>query len=203
MSDYTIRDADALQARLGPVAAPSVRKEVPFLHPVYQEWLRASPFAVVATSGPGGLDVSPRGDAAPLLRVADPHTVLLPERRGNNRADGLRNLLTDPRVSVLSFVPGVDETLRINGTATMSVDPDLLQSFAVHGALPTCVVVIRVETVYFQCARALLRSGLWTPAAATDGVPSAGTILAALTNHEVGGDAYDRELPARLRTTLY
>lgn len=203
MSDHTLRSEEELLALFGEVGEASVRKEVAFIHPVYRAWIEASPFAVVATSGPGGLDTSPRGDPAPLVRVVDERTLLLPERRGNNRVDGLRNLLADPRISLLFFVPGAGETLRVNGKASITVEPALLHSFAVQGALPKCVVQVRVEAVFFQCARALIRSSLWASAGAAPGVPTAGEMLAALTGDEVGGGVYDRELPQRQRSTLY
>ena len=194
---------DELQALLGPVGEASIRKETDHLHPLYRQWIEASPFAVVATSGPGGLDASPRGDPAPLVRIVDEHTMLLPERRGNNRADSLRNLLADPRIAVLFFVPGVGETVRVNGTARIRVDPELLASFAVGGAPARCVLEIRVQTVFFQCARAMLRSDLWQGQAPRAAVPSAGAILGALTQDAVDGAAYDLALPARQRSTLY
>lgn len=203
MSTHVIRTADDLAALFGEVAAPSYRKEHPTLHPVYQDWIAASPFAVVATCGPGGLDASPRGDVAPLVRIVDERTLLLPERRGNNRVDGLRNLLDDPRISLLFFVPGVGETVRVNGLATILADPALLQSFAVNGAPPRCVVHVAVTTVFFQCARAILRSALWEAHAGQADVPTAGAILAALTADEEGGDTYDRALSERQRATLY
>lgn len=203
MSHHTIRSEEQLLALFGEVGEASVRKEVAFIHPVYRAWIEASPFAVVATSGPGGLDTSPRGDPAPLVRVVDEHTLLLPERRGNNRVDGLRNLLADPRISLLFFVPGAGETLRVNGKASITVDPALLHSFAVQSSLPKCVVQVSVEAVFFQCARALIRSSLWASAGAAPGVPTAGEMLAALTAQEVGGEAYDRDLPLRQRSTLY
>jgi len=137
------------------------------------------------------------------VRVVDERTLLLAERRGNNRIDGLRNLLTDSRLSLLFLVPGVGETLRINGRATISVEPDLLRSFAVEGAQPKCVLRIDIETVYFQCARAMLRSNLWNSQSKKSSVPTAGEMLSAVTQGEVGGDSYDRELPARQRSTLY
>jgi len=203
MTEYDVRTESDLQALFGPVAEASVRKEVDHLHPVYRQWIAASPFAVIATCGPGGLDVSPRGDPAPLVRIVDERTLLLPERRGNNRVDGLRNLLSDPRISMLFLVPGVGETLRVNGTACISIEPALLRSFAVDGAMPKCVLRVSVETVFFQCARAMLRSGLWQVPSQVPAVPSAGSMLAALSANQVGGDDYDRALPARQRSTLY
>ena len=183
----------------------SIAKEAATLHPVYQEWIKASPFAVLATVGRGGLDVSPRGDPAPLVRIVNETTIWLPERRGNNRVDGLRNILQDPRVALLFFIPGIRETIRVNGKASITVDPTILQSFAINGALPKCVLEIAVDTVFFQCGRALLRSGLWdleNYRQAKD-VPSAGAILSALTGTGIDGVAYDLELPVRQLNSLY
>jgi hypothetical protein len=198
-----IRTEAELQALFGAIPEVSRRKEVAFIHPTYRAWIEASPFAVVATSGPGGLDTSPRGDPAPLVRVIDERTLLLPERRGNNRIDGLRNLIADSRISLLFLIPGVGETLRVNGRAAILVAPDLLQSFAVNGAPPKCVVKVDVEAVYFQCARAMLRSALWKSVAERASVPTAGEMLAAVSGNQVGGSEYDRDLPQKQRATLY
>jgi uncharacterized protein len=200
--DHTIQDLASLQALFGTVGEASVRKEISHLHPVYQRWIEASPFAVLATVGPDGLDASPRGDPPGLVTVLDAHTLLLPERAGNNRIDSLKNILADPRVALLFLVPGVGETLRVNGRARISVAPDLLQRLAMDGKPPRCVLVITVESVFFQCARAMKRAGLWeAPTRAT--VPTAGEMLAALTQNDIDGAAYDRALPARQRDTLY
>ncbi len=199
---HTIDDLASLQALLGPLSDAALRKEVPYLHPVYQRWIEASPFAVLATTGPGGLDASPRGDPAGLVTVQDEHTLLLPERAGNNRVDSLKNILADPRVALLFLVPGVGETLRVNGRARISVAPDLLQRLAMDGKPPRCVLVITVETVFFQCARAMKRAKLWE-AGEPARVPTAGEILTAVTNAGIDGAAYDRALPARQRDTLY
>lgn len=199
---HTITDLVSLRSLFGPVGEASVRKEVDRLHPVYQRWIEASPFAVLATVGAEGLDASPRGDPPGLVTVQDEHTLLLPERAGNNRIDSLKNILSDPRVALLFFVPGVGETVRVNGRARISVDPDLLQRLAMDGKAPRCVIVITVETVFFQCARAMKRSNLW---AAQDvaPVPTAGEMLASLTDNGIDGAAYDRALPERQRNTLY
>lgn len=199
---YTIGDLTSLQALFGPVGEASVRKEATSLHPVYRRWIEASPFAVLATVGSDGLDASPRGDPPGLVTVQDEHTLLLPERAGNNRIDSLKNILSDPRVALLFFVPGVGETVRVNGRARISVAPDLLQRLAMDGKPPRCVLVITVETVFFQCARAMKRSGLWE-ARDPARVPSAGDMLAALTHNAIDGAAYDQALPARQRDTLY
>ena len=208
MSDdrpHVISTAADLEALFGPVGEASTRKEVPTLHPHYQALIQASPFAVLGTVGPGGLDVSPRGDPAGFVHVQDERTLLLPERRGNNRVDSLRNIVADPRVALLFLIPGVGETLRVNGRATISVEPALLERFAMNGQPPKCVLVIAVETALFQCARAIVRSNLWRPvsADATRPVPTPGEILEALTSAAIDGAAYDRELPQRQRTTLY
>lgn len=200
---HLITAESQLAALFGPVAEASTRKESGELHPVYRRWIEASPFAVLATSGPGGLDVSPRGDPAPLVRIVDGKTLLLPERRGNNRVDSLRNLLADPRTALIFFIPGIGETVRVNGTARISVAPELLASFAVEGAEPKCVLQVSVETVFFQCARAMLRSGLWAGQPKPAGVPTAGQMLAALSDNAVGGQAYDDALPERQRASLY
>lgn len=202
---HAINTAERLLALFGEVGQASLRKEVEVVHPLYRAMIEASPFAVLATAGRGGLDASPRGDAPGFVQVQDERTLLLPERRGNNRVDSLRNILHDPRVALLFLIPGVGETLRVNGSASITAAPELLERFAVQGQLPKCVVVIQVESVFFQCARAIQRSGLWQPAPADARarVPTPGAILQALTGAEVDGAAYDRELPARQRATLY
>ncbi len=201
---HTITTLPQLQALFGTVGEASLRKEVPFIHPVYRQWIEASPFAMLATSGLAGLDASPRGDPAGFVVVEDEHTLLLPERRGNNRIDSLRNILADPRVALLFLIPGVGETLRVNGRATISVEPALLQRLAMDGKPPQCVLRIAVDTVFFQCARALQRSALWASVAQRPAdVPTAGTILQALTDAGIDGAQYDRDLPARQRGTLY
>jgi len=203
MPEHIIRSEKELAALFGPVAQASIRKQVDHIHQVYRAWIEASPFAVLATSGLSGLAVSPRGDPAPLVRVVDEKTLLLAERRGNNRIDGLRNLLDDSRISLLFLVPGIGESLRVSGRAEISVEPKLLESFAIDGALPMCVVRVKVESVFFQCGRAMLRSGIWNQLQVKPNVPTAGAMLSAITNNEVGGASYDEELPQRQRSTLY
>jgi PPOX class probable FMN-dependent enzyme len=200
-----ITTPEQLQALFGQPGEASLRKETTSLHPVYQRMIAASPFAVLATSGPGGLDASPRGDAPGFIAVQDEKTLLLPERRGNNRIDSLRNIVADPRVALLFLIPGVGETLRVNGRARISIAPELLERFKVQRAAPKCVIEIAVEQVFFQCARAIARSRLWEPLPdeVRRAVPSAGTVLAELTAGTVGGDAYDEGLAARQAASLY
>ena len=200
-----VRTLAALEALFAPVAEPARRKEVAYLPPVYQAMIRASPFCVLATAGADGFDASPCGDAPGFVAVHDAHTLRIPERRGNNRVDSLRNIVQDPRVALLFLIPGRGETLRVNGRARILTGPTVLAPFAVAERLPTCVIEVHVEAAFFQCARAVQRGRLWQPLSpevlAT--VPSAGTILAALTAGDIDGAAYDAELPARQQATLY
>jgi len=200
-----VRTVTELEALYGqPVAAATV-KEVARITPHYRTYIEASPFVSLATSGPEGLDCSPRGDRPGFVRVHDEKTLMLPDRRGNNRIDSLRNIVRDPRVALLFLIPGVGKTLRVNGRAEISVEPVLLDSFAVDDKPPRSVTVITVDAVYFQCARALVRSELWNPARHRDPkeLPSAGQILAALSDDKVGGEPYDREWPERAAKTLW
>ncbi len=200
-----ITDLAALEALYGEPVAASIAKEVPALTSGYRALIEASPFFVLATSGPGGLDASPRGDGAGFVRVADDRTLLIPDRRGNNRIDSLRNILADPRVGLLFLVPGLNETLRVNGRAVIDTDPALCESFAVDGKAPKSVLVVTIETVFFQCSRALLRSHLWDPAAQVQraSLPSVGSLLAEASAGREGGDAYDRSLAERIPKSLY
>jgi uncharacterized protein len=203
---HQITTAEQLAHLYDNVGEASIKKEITYLHPHYQAIINASPFAVLATSGEDGLDVSPRGDAAGFVSVLDEKTLLLPDRRGNNRLDSLRNIIQDPRVALLFLVPGLGESLRVNGRAKISVEPDLLNRFIVNGKPPKTVLVINVGTVFFQCSRAIHRSGLWQPineSSTQPAIPSAGKILADLTDSAIDGEKYDRELPERIKSTLY
>ena len=202
---HVVTSEEALERLYAAPAGPSIHKEVPYLTEGYRALIAASPFCVLGTVGPEGLDCSPRGDSPGFVQAPDAHTLLLPDRRGNNRIDSLRNVVRDPRVALLFFVPGVSETLRVNGTAVVSTDPALRERFAVDGAVPRTVLVIAVERAYFQCARALLRSQLWDGSrhVAREALPSVGTLLAEASAGKEGGEAYDRELPARISSTLY
>jgi PPOX class probable FMN-dependent enzyme len=194
-----------LEALYGIPSEASTVKEVDWLTPHYRAYIEASPFMALATSGPEGLDCSPRGDKPGFVRIHDDKTLMLPDRRGNNRVDSLRNIVRNPRVGLLFLIPGVGNTLRVNGHAHLSADPDLLESFAVEDKAPRSVTVITVDTVYFQCARALVRSELWNPERHVDprSLPSAGEILAALSDNRVGGVTYDREWPGRAAKTMW
>ncbi len=205
MPQHVVTDLADLEALYGEVNPNSLAKETPLLTPAYRTWIEAAPFLVLATAGPGGLDCSPRGDTrGQLFVIQDDATLLLPDRRGNNRLDSLRNIVADPRVAMLFLNPGIDETLRVNGRAMISTDPALKDRFAVDGKLPQTVLVISIAAVYFQCARALIRSRLWDPDARWDKsrVPTAGGMTRAATP-SFDAASYDAALPARQRATLY
>ncbi|HXA27038.1 MAG TPA: pyridoxamine 5'-phosphate oxidase family protein [Acetobacteraceae bacterium] len=202
---HLVTDAAALRTLYGQPSEGAIAKEVDHVHPHYRAMIAASPFMVMATSGPDGLDVSPRGDPPGFVVVEDEKTLLIPDRRGNNRTDSLGNLIADPRIALLFLIPGVAETLRVNGRAEISVDPDLLARFPAQGKLPRSVIVVHVERVYFQCPKALVRSDLWNSAKHIErrSLPSSGTILADITRGRVGGAEYDAAYPERLKATIY
>ena len=184
---------------------PALFKETDRITAQYRKLIEAAPFVVLATSGPDGLDCSPRGDPAGFVRVQDEKTLLIPDRRGNNRIDSLRNLLDDPRVSLLFLIPGCGETIRVVGRAAISTDPELCKSFVFNGKTPRTVLIVTVERVYYQCAKAIVRSKLWDPATQVDRktLPTPGTILACITKGEMGGPEHDRTAPERLKATIY
>ncbi len=184
---------------------PSLFKEADRITPQYRKLIEAAPFFALATSGADGLDCSPRGDPAGFVRVIDEHTLAIPDRRGNNRIDSLRNLVQDPRVALLFLIPGVGETMRVIGRAKISTDPTLTASFAMNGKVPKCVLVVTVEKAFFQCTKAIIRSKLWDPASKVDRktLPTAGSILAELTDGKMGGPEHDRGAAERVKATIY
>jgi PPOX class probable FMN-dependent enzyme len=167
--------------------------------------IEKSPFVALATSGPEGLDCSPRGDLPGFVRIHDAKTRMMPDRRGNNRIDSLRNIVRDPRIGLLFLIPGSGSTLRVNGRGHVSIDADLLESFKMEGRAPRSVIVMTVEEIYFQCARAIVRADLWNPDKRIDAreLPTPGQILAEMSGNQVGGAAYDREWPERARQTMW
>jgi PPOX class probable FMN-dependent enzyme len=201
----TITTIDELEELYGQPVEASLVKEVGRLTDDYRALIAASPFVALATSGPEGLDCSPRGDFPGFVRVHDDVTLLMPDRRGNNRADSLKNIIRDPRVGLLFIIPGSGTTMRVNGRAELSIDPGLVASFEVEGSAPRCVIVIHVESAYFQCSRAVVRSDIWNPDKHVDlgSLPTPGAILAGLTDERMGGPEYDRAWPARARATLW
>jgi PPOX class probable FMN-dependent enzyme len=158
-----IATVEQLEAIYGQPNDASTVKVADRITPSYRVLIEKSPFAALATSGPEGLDCSPRGDLAGFVRIHDPKTLMMPDRRGNNRIDSLRNIVRDPRVALLFLIPGSGSTLRVNGRAQVCVNPDLLASFKVEGKAPRTVIVMTIDEIYFQCARAIVRSELWNP----------------------------------------
>ncbi len=196
---------EELEAIYGQPVEASITKEVDYLTPEYRALIEASPFAVLATSGPEGLDCSPRGDQPGFVRIVSDRLLMMPDRRGNNRTDSLRNIIRDPRVALLFMIPGSGTTLRLNGHAHLDIDPRLLESFAVDGKAPRSVIVIELDRVYFQCARAIVRADLWNPEKHVPAacLPSPGQILANLSANRLGGEEYDRSWPERAGKSLW
>jgi uncharacterized protein len=202
---HRINTQEQLDALYGRPLEAAIAKEIDYIHDHYRAFIDKAPFVVVATVGPEGLDCSPRGDPPGFVRVRDARTVLIPDRRGNNRIDTLRNLVRDPRISLLFIIPGIGNTLRINGRAEISADPELCASFTMQGKAPRTVLVVTAERVYFQCPKALVRSRLWNANAhvALSELPSTGETLQALTQGKFDGAAYDAAYPKRLEETIY
>jgi uncharacterized protein len=200
-----LRSVEELEAIYGHPKGGAVFKEITYLNAHYRAFVEASPFVVLASAGPNGLDCSPKGDAPGFVHVLDDRRLALPDRPGNNRIDNLRNIVVDPRVSLLFIVPGIGETLRVNGRAEISVDAELLASFAVDGKLPRSVIVVTVEATYVHCSKALMRSKLWDPSRhlARSKLPSTGEMLALLSAGNLDAATYDREAPEKLKATLY
>ena len=191
-----------LDALYGHPVPTSILKEIDHISEDYGRYIAASPFVILATSGPEGLDCSPRGDPAGFVRIADPKTLMIPDRRGNNRIDSLRNIVRDPRVALLFLIPGSGTTMRVNGRAQLSVDLDLCATFAMDSKIPKCVIVVHAERAYTQCKKALVRSRLWDTTVADPELPTVGTMM---QNLDAGfdGEAYDAEYPERMARTLY
>ncbi len=202
---HQITDLARLEGIYGAPSGAAVEKELDYLHPHYRLLIATSPFVVLATGGPDGLDTSPRGDAPGFVQVQDDKTLLLPDRKGNNRIDSLRNILADPQVALLFMIPGVGETLRVNGRASITTAPEVLERFRVEDALPRSVIVVKVDTVFFQCSRALWRSKLWEPAAQIErsSLPSLGTMVQDISRDKIKAVDYDHNLYPRLKSTLY
>jgi PPOX class probable FMN-dependent enzyme len=198
----TIEDLEAIYGQPNEASTVKVADRVT---PQYRALIDKSPFVALATSGPEGLDCSPRGDLPGFVRVHDDKTLMMPDRRGNNRVDSLRNIVRDPKVALLFLIPGAGSTLRVNGRAQVSVDPDLLASFRMDGKAPRTVIVMTVDEVYFQCARAIVRAELWNPDRRVDpaDLPTPGQILAEMSANRVGGEDYDRAWPERARQSLW
>jgi uncharacterized protein len=203
--EHRITTIESLEALYGRPAGAAVAKEIDHINAGYRALIEAAPFVVIATSGPDGLDCSPKGDAPGFVRILDDKTLAIPDRRGNNRTDSFHNIIRDPRVALLFLIPGVGETLRVNGRAVISTDPELTASFVVKDKAPRCVLIVSIDSIYFHCSKAIVRAQLWNPAHQVDrkSLPSTGTIIAELSQGKLGGEAYDRALPERVKAELY
>lgn len=204
---HRLDTVEALEAVYGEPVSKAAVKEIDHISDHYRAFIEAAPFFVLATVGPEGTDCSPRGDPPGFVRVHDRNTLLIPDRRGNNRIDSLRNIARDPRVSLLFLIPGVGETMRVNGRAAIVTDPDLCASFEMQGKLPRSVIVVTAERVYFQCQKALVRSRLWDPGMQIprSDLPSTGAMIQALMPSDEGfdGAAYDAGYPDHMKQTIY
>ncbi|MEQ9694234.1 pyridoxamine 5'-phosphate oxidase family protein [Shimia sp. SDUM112013] len=198
-----VEDIAELESLYGAPGSPSLRKVAQKLTPLYRAWIMRSRFCIVSTVGPEGTDGSPRGDDGPVVVELDDQTLAMPDWRGNNRMDTLRNIVADGRISLLFMVPGSNTVVRVNGFARVTVDDDMRQRFEVLGKHPRSVIVIRIGEIYTQCARAPMRAGLWTSGDQSAGLPTAGEVLAEQTQGEEGGQPYDDAWLARARQTMW
>jgi len=204
--NHLITTTEQLEALFSePPVGNAITKEIDHINASYRALIEAAPFFALATSGPDGLDCSPRGDPAGFVRVADEKTLLIPDRRGNNRIDSLRNLMRDPRVALMFMIPGCGEVVRVIGRAAISADPELCAEFIMNGKVPKVVLVVTVERAYYQCPKALVRSQLWDPSTWIDRktLPTSGKILREITGGKHDADKHDREYPERLKATIY
>ena len=203
--DHTITTADGLRELYGEPVERARVKVIDHVDAHCRDFIAASPFLILASGSSTGFDCSPKGDPPGFVQVADDKTLLIPDRRGNNRIDGLINLIEDPRVGLIFFVPGVNETLRINGRATISADPALTVRFTVRGKAPITVLVVHVEEAFIHCAKALVRSELWDTDSRIERscLPSTGRMLADHTGGSVDPVTYDAELIERHQRELY
>ncbi|WP_170562717.1 pyridoxamine 5'-phosphate oxidase family protein [Ruegeria atlantica] len=192
-----IKNIETLEALYGTPAAPSLRKVARHLTPLYRKWIMAARLCILSTVGPEGVDGSPRGDDGPVVLELDRNTLAMPDWRGNNRLDSLRNIVRDPRVSLMFMVPGSNSVVRLNGTAHVTDDQDLRARFEKNGKTPATVIVIEIAEIYTQCARALMRACTWVSADETTDLPTVGEILAEASDGEEGGTQYDLEWGAR------
>ncbi|SHI97480.1 hypothetical protein SAMN05444000_10483 [Shimia gijangensis] len=198
-----IEEITELENLYGKPGAAAVRKVSGQLTPEYRKWIMASRFCVVSTVGPNGTDGNPRGDDGPVVLELDDQTLAMPDWRGNNRMDTIRNIVEDGRISLMFMVPGSNTIVRVNGYARMTVDDDLRARFEFKGRQPRSVIVIRIGEVYTQCARAPMRARLWTSGDESEGLPTAGEILAEMTDGAEGGNSYDDGWLERAKKTLW
>lgn len=202
---HIVTSLDKLEELYGERMPTSIAKEIDHISDDYRKLIEASPFVTIATGCDEGFDCSPKGDAPGFVRVVDEKTLMIPDRPGNNRIDGFRNILRNPNIGLLFLIPGIGETMRVNGKARLSIDPALCERFAVNGKPARSVLIITVERAYFHCAKAIMRSKLWDPKTQVDrrSLPSTGSIIAGVSKGQYGGEKYDQEAPARNLANLY
>ncbi len=200
---HRIDTEEALHALYGTPKGTALGKVAPALTPHYRRWIMASRFCVLSTVGPEGADASPRGDDGPVVTELDARTLAMPDWRGNNRLDSLRNIVRDPRVALMFLVPGSTSALRVNGRAFVTDDADLRARFEKGGRQPATVIVIEIGEVYFQCARAIIRARLWSGEDESAGLPSAGDMLLEASSGQEGGAEYDRTWSDRAARTMW
>jgi len=201
---HEINTISQLEALYGAPSEASLRKVSNRLTPAYQKMIEASPFFAFASIGEGGLDCTPRGDAGQAVTILNATTIAIPDRRGNNRLDTLRNLIEDPRCAILFLIPGVNECIRINGTAQITTDPALIERLTHQGKAPTTIIKVTINELYFQCARAIIRSGIWDVSAQCDrkSLPSAGDMTKSAFS-DFDSKTYDANLAHRQSKTIY
>ena len=198
-----ISDLDTLHSHYGTPGTPATAKVAAHLTPAYRAFLDRSRFCILSTIGPEGTDGSPRGDEGPVVTVLDPQTIALPDWKGNERIDSLRNITRDGRVSLYFMVPGSTTSLRINGTARITADQALRNRFARNRIAPRTVIVIKLAEVYSQCARALQRSALWTSGDQSAGLPTVGQMMQDASAGTIDGAEYDTERATRTHLGMW
>ncbi|WP_270727513.1 pyridoxamine 5'-phosphate oxidase family protein [Shimia sp. Alg240-R146] len=198
-----VEDIAELEVLYGKPGIASTAKVADQLTPLYRKWIMRSQFCVMSTVGPKGTDGSPRGDDGPVVRELDPKTLAMPDWRGNNRMDSLRNIVADGRISLMFVIPGSNTVVRVNGLAKVTTDAEICASFEVKGRHPRSVIVIRIAEIYTQCARAVMRACLWSGEDQSAGLPTAGDILAEQTDGTEGGATYDDAWGARAAKTMW
>lgn len=198
-----IEDTAALEALYDTPGEASLIKVTPALTPAYRTWIERSRFCVLSTMGAGGTDGSPRGDVDPVVTIQDDKTLLMPDWRGNQRLDTLRNIVENGHISLMFMVAGSTTVMRVNGTAKLTADASICEQFEQKTRHPKTVIVITIAEVYSQCARAVMRAGLWTTGDQSDGLPSVGDMLKEITDGGFDGAIYDAEWPERARNSMW
>ena len=203
---FAITSTEQLEALYGEPLDAAVSKQTDYIVEPGRAFIGASPFLLLATASDDGIDCSPKGDAPGFVQLLDDRTVLIPDRPGNNRVDGMRNIIANPKVGIIFMIPGANVTYRINGTASISVDPELLDRFLVQGKRPCTVLVVTVEEAFHHCPKALVRSKLWARGA--DGAPEHAPTMGSFAAWRDSGDAayaeqYEVDYQKRMKDRLY